>query len=125
MRPVRIGDWPVMKAARPACTSLAVPVGEDRALPADAVDVGRAVAHDLHVVGADVKPADIVAHDEQDVGFSTRWRRLRLRYSNRRARAERGRCRQRGAAEQNVAAVEGCASLGFVSGFHTSLPCKG
>ena len=53
-------------------TLLAVPVGEDRALLADAVDIGRAVAHNSHVVGADVVPADIVAHDEQDVGLAAR-----------------------------------------------------
>ena len=51
---------------------LAIPVGEDRAFFADAVDVGRAVAHDAHVVGADVEPADVVAHDEQDVRLAAR-----------------------------------------------------
>ncbi len=67
-RPVRIGDWPVMKAARPAvqlCWPYAV--GEDRALLGDAVDVGRAVAHHALVVGADVPVADVVAQDDQDV----------------------------------------------------------
>ena len=83
---------------------LAIPVGEDRAFLADAVDVGRAVAHDAHVVGADVEPADVVAHDEQDVRLAARRRAAApaLVRPDRRARAERGRCRERGAAEQNA-----------------------
>ena len=66
---------------------LAVPVGEDRAFLADAVDVGRAVAHDAHVVGADIEPADVVAHDEQDVRLAAC--RLRLRGPDRRRGRER------------------------------------
>src|SRR5262249_1678623 len=46
---------------------LAIEVGEVRALFGDAVDVGGPVAHDAVVVAADVEPADVVAHDEQDV----------------------------------------------------------
>ena len=72
-RPVRIGDWPVMKAARPGGAGLlAVVVGEDRAFAGDAVDVGRAVAHHAAIVGADVPVADVVAHDDQDVGLCRR-----------------------------------------------------
>ena len=48
---------------------LAVPVGEERALLGDPVDVGRAVAHHAVVVGADVELADVVAPDHQDVGL--------------------------------------------------------
>ena len=40
---------------------LAVEVGEHRAFPGDAVDVGRPVAHDAVVVAADIEPADVVA----------------------------------------------------------------
>ena len=46
---------------------LAVPVGEERALLGDPVDVGRAVAHHAVVVGADVELADVVAPDHEDV----------------------------------------------------------
>jgi hypothetical protein len=53
---------------------LAVPVGEDRAFLADAVDVGRLVAHHAHVVGADVELADVVAPDDQDVRLLGRLR---------------------------------------------------
>jgi hypothetical protein len=48
---------------------LAVIVGEDRALVGNAVDVGRAVAHHAAIVGADVPVADVIAHDDKDVGF--------------------------------------------------------
>ncbi len=48
---------------------LAVPVGEQRALLGDAVDVRRLVAHLAHVVGADVELADVVAPDDEDVGL--------------------------------------------------------
>ena len=51
---------------------LAVIVGEDPALIGDAVDVGRPVAHHAAVVGADVPVADVVTHDDQDVGFRVR-----------------------------------------------------
>ena len=47
---------------------LAVVVGEDHPLVGDAIDVGRAVAHQPHRVGADVGLPDIVAPDDQDVG---------------------------------------------------------
>ena len=44
-------------------------VHEDRALLADAVDVGRFADHQAAVVDARLHPADVVAHDEQDVGL--------------------------------------------------------
>ena len=48
---------------------LAVPVGEQRAFVGDAVDVRRLVAHHAAVVGADVELADVVAPENQDIGF--------------------------------------------------------
>ena len=48
---------------------LRVPVGEQRAFSRDAVDVGRAVAHHAEIVAAGIEPADVVTHDEEDVGF--------------------------------------------------------
>ena len=51
---------------------LAVPVGEQRALLGDAVDVGRPVAHHAVVVGADVELADVVAPDDEDVRLGRR-----------------------------------------------------
>ena len=60
----------------------------------DAVDVGRAVAHHAHRVGADLGNADVVAEDDEDVRpLSGRRRglwRLRLRHGGRRSGAERG-----------------------------------
>src|SRR5262249_59669909 len=46
---------------------LAVPVGEAGALPGDAVDVRRLVAHDAAVIAARVEPADVVTPDDEDV----------------------------------------------------------
>jgi hypothetical protein len=69
---------------------LAVVVGEDCALVGDAVDVGRAIAHHAAVVGADVPVADVVAHDDEDVG-------LLLWLLRRRGRGQRAheQCQQR------------------------------
>ena len=48
---------------------LAIPVGEERALLRDPVNVGRLVAHHALVVRADVPIADVIAPDDEDVGF--------------------------------------------------------
>jgi len=48
---------------------LAVPVGKQRAFLGDAVNVGRAIAHHTQVVSADVRPTDVITHDEKNVGF--------------------------------------------------------
>ena len=44
-------------------------VHEDRALVPDAVDVGRFADHQAAMVDARLHPADVVAHDEEDVGL--------------------------------------------------------
>jgi hypothetical protein len=92
------------RSASGGAALLAVPVGEHRALAADAVDVGRAVAHDAHVVGADVVPADVVAHDEQDVRLATG--RLGLCRFHDGQRRQRRRSRERCAGEQHVPTVD-------------------
>jgi hypothetical protein len=56
-----------MKEARPAVALLTVGVGEDSALSRDTVDVGRAIPHHPHGVGADLWNADIVAEDDEDI----------------------------------------------------------
>ena len=48
---------------------LAVIVGENPALLGQPVDVGGAVAHLAAVIGGDVPVADVVAHDDEDIGF--------------------------------------------------------
>src|SRR5262249_13986263 len=48
---------------------LSVPVGEECAFFGDAVDVGGAISHGAVVVCADVEPADVVAPDNEDIGF--------------------------------------------------------
>ena len=53
---------PARRAAR-----LGVVVGEQHALLGQLVEVRRLAGHDAAVVGADVEPADVVAHDDEDV----------------------------------------------------------
>ena len=56
---------------------LRIVVGEQHALGGEAVEVRRVRAHQAAVVGADVRPADIVAHDEQDVRLGPAQRKAR------------------------------------------------
>ena len=49
-----------------------VVVDEFRALETDAVDVGRLAYHQALVVDARLHPADVVAHDEEDVWLLSR-----------------------------------------------------
>ena len=49
---------------------LGVVVGEFDAFFGDAVDVGRAIAHRAAIVVADVVPADVIAPEDENVGFS-------------------------------------------------------
>ena len=66
-----------MKDERPAVQRLlAVVVGEGHAFDGDAVDVGRLVAHQPMGIGADVRLADVVAPDDQDVGLRCTGSRL-------------------------------------------------
>ena len=48
---------------------LGIVVREDHAFLGDAINVGRFEAHQSHRVGADVGLADVVAPDDDDVGF--------------------------------------------------------
>src|SRR5262249_13633802 len=106
-------------AARRAAL-LAIPVGEDRTLLADAIDIGRLVAHDTQVVGDEVRPAAVVTHDKEDIRPAARWCRglLRLRtllslYRLTLCTCCERRCRGEGsAAKENVAAVD-IGVLGF------------
>ena len=62
-------------------------VHEDRALVADAIDIGRFADHQAAVIDARLHPADVVAHDEEDVGLLLR-RRLYARHSQRRGNSK-------------------------------------
>ena len=58
------------KALRPGRAALlGVVVGEHRAFLADLVDVGRLSDHQAAMIDARLHPADVVAHDEEDVWF--------------------------------------------------------
>ena len=68
VRPVRSGNSPgdEVRPARRAAR-LGVVVGEQHALRGQLVEVRRLAGHHAAVVGADVEPADVVSHDEDDV----------------------------------------------------------
>ena len=57
-----------VRATRRA-TRLGVVVGEQHAFLGQLVEVRRPAGHHAAVVGADVPHADVIAHDEEDVGF--------------------------------------------------------
>src|SRR5262245_49927127 len=64
-------------AGRAAC--LRVIVGEDHPVGGELVEVWGLARHDSTVVGADIEPADIVAHDDEDIGLASRRGLLCLR----------------------------------------------
>ena len=66
---------------------LSVPVGEQRPLAGNAVDVGRPVAHHSHVVRTDVELADVIAPDDDDVRLARGRLRLRLCWGGNRQHA--------------------------------------
>ena len=59
------------RTARAGAEGIAISLcsGEERAFLGDAVDVGGAIAHHAAIVGADVPVADVVGHDDEDVGL--------------------------------------------------------
>ena len=88
-----------------------VVVGEAHAVGGELVEVRRLAGHDALVIGADIEPADIVAHDDENVRLLAGGRRLlRLRDGLLHAcgRAQRRCCGERRAGEQHIAAIE-CA----------------
>ena len=58
---------------RTACraTLLAIPVGKQRALSGNPVDIGRFVAHHAQIICANIKLTDIIAPDHNNIGFLT------------------------------------------------------
>ena len=46
---------------------LRVSISEDCALARDAIDVRRLVTHQAHGVGADLRDADVIAEDDENV----------------------------------------------------------
>src|SRR5262245_5867688 len=63
-------------------------VHEDRTLVPDAVDVRRLADHQAAVVDARLHPADVVAHDEEDVGLLLLRGRRRARHHDRHERSQ-------------------------------------
>jgi len=48
---------------------LPVIIGEYRAFVGDAIDVWRAVTHHAAIVSADISVADVIGHDDKNVGL--------------------------------------------------------
>ncbi len=68
--PVRSGMHAGEEGIAPGGAALlGVVVGEHRPFVADPVDVGRLADHQAAMVDRRLHPADVVAHDEQDVGL--------------------------------------------------------
>src|SRR6516225_9918754 len=57
------------RGASSRATLLGIPVGKQRPLLCDPIDIGRAVSHHAEVVGAYIRPANVIAHDEKDIGL--------------------------------------------------------
>ena len=72
-------------------TRLAVVVRMQSAFCSDAVDIGRRATHDPTIVSTDVKPADVVGHNEKNV-----WQASRCRARSRTRWRDCLRLRQRG-----------------------------
>ena len=53
-------------------TRFRVVVGEEHAFLGHLIEGGRSAGHHAAMVGADVPHADVIAHDEEDVGFLVR-----------------------------------------------------
>ena len=84
-----------------------VVVGKPHAFGRKSVEIGRLPRHDTAMIGADVEPADIVAHDDEDVRRPARCRRLlRLRLADARGRAECRRGGECGGSKQYVTTIE-------------------
>ncbi len=109
---------------------LAVVVLELDAFAGDAIDVRRFVAHQAVGVGTDIRDADVIAPDDEDVRLPAGRRgllHLRLRHLDRRDRAERGDRRDRRASKQDLAAVQSAAFerlIPIVFADHRSLPLR-
>src|SRR6185436_1228779 len=115
----------------PRCAALlGIIVGKHHAFTRDAVDVGRAVAHQPERVGADVGLPDVVTEYDKDVRPLTRrgrrWRRslLGLRRLDRRTHCQGRRRRQCRSSEQNIPTTDvgGALLVDFFG--HNSLPAK-
>src|SRR5215471_3537618 len=86
-------------------TRFRVIVGKAHALAGHPVEIGRSASHDALIVDANIRPTDVIAHDDNDVWPLPRWSRLCLRCLDARGRTERRRSGERGPGEENVAPI--------------------
>src|SRR6476660_3177276 len=73
-------------------------VGEHRTLIADAIDVWCLSDHQATMINPRLHPADVIAHDEEDVGLLSR--SLGLSFCRPKPSPQRTGCKQSSAAEQ-------------------------
>ncbi len=75
---------------------LRIIVGKHHAFVGDAVDVRRLVAHQAAGIGADVRLADVVAEDDENIRLCGVWllRKRRRSRERRQARGDKGHCQQ-------------------------------
>ena len=65
-------DWRLASnkgGASGSATLLPIEIGKHRAFLGDAIDVRRLVTHDAVVVATGIEPANVVGHDEENVGL--------------------------------------------------------
>jgi hypothetical protein len=91
---------------------LGVVVGEAHALGGEPIKVRRLARHDSLVIGADVEPTDVVAHDDKNVGLASAV--LGACGAARRARRQTGDRRKGGSPQEHVAAAKRLAR-GFIA----------
>jgi hypothetical protein len=72
--------WPVMNVERPSRAALlGVVIGEDHAFLGDTVDVRGVKSHQAHGVGTNVRLADVISKNDEDIRL---FRFLLLRITN-------------------------------------------
>ena len=85
-----------------SATRFRIVVGEAHALVGHPVQIRRAAGHNSLIVNTDVRPADVVGHDDNDVWFLL----LRLRCLDCSRRSHRGSGRKRCTGEKKVASAD-------------------
>src|SRR5215472_604712 len=68
-------------------TRFRIIVSEAHTLAGHPVQIGRAAGHDALIVDTNVRPADVIPHDHNDIWPLPRWCGLCLRFLNARGRA--------------------------------------
>jgi hypothetical protein len=87
-------------------TRLRVIVSEAHSLAGHPVQIRCSASHDALIVNANIRPTDVIPHDDNDVWPLPRGCGLCFRCLNACGRAKRRGCGERGAGQQHITAVE-------------------